>query len=73
MVFTVYGICIARGLYVLPRAEPEKVHVYIRKPSKCTDFTYYNLPRSLRLLVATARSSRHTGVATAYDPHAILE
>ena len=26
MVFTVYGICTARGLYVPPRAEPEEVH-----------------------------------------------
>ena len=46
---------------------------HVQKPSKCTGFTYYNIPRSLRLLVATARSSRYTRVATAYDPHAILE
>ena len=26
MVFTVYGICTAQGLYVLPRVEPEEVH-----------------------------------------------
>ena len=26
MVFTVYEICTARGLYALPRAEPEEVH-----------------------------------------------
>ena len=26
MVFTVYGICTARGLYVLPRAEPQEVY-----------------------------------------------
>ena len=26
MVFTVYGICTARGMHVLPRAEPEEVH-----------------------------------------------
>ena len=26
VVFTVYGICTARGLYVLPRVEPEEVH-----------------------------------------------
>ena len=46
---------------------------HVRKLRKCTDFTYYNVPRSLRLLVATARSSRYTRVATAYNPHAILE
>ena len=28
MVFTVYGICTARGLYVLPRVEPEEVYTY---------------------------------------------
>ena len=26
MVFTVHGICTARGLYVLLRVEPEEVH-----------------------------------------------
>ena len=26
MVFTVYGICTVRGLYVIPRVEPEEVH-----------------------------------------------
>ena len=26
MVFTVYGICTARTLYVLPRAEPKEAH-----------------------------------------------
>ena len=26
MVFTQYGICTVRRLYVLPRAEPEQVH-----------------------------------------------
>ena len=46
---------------------------HVRKPSKCTDFTYYNVPHSLRLLVTTARSSRYIRVATAYDPHTILE
>ena len=28
MFFTVYGICTARELYVLPRAEPEEVYTY---------------------------------------------
>ena len=31
MVFTVYEICTARGLYVLPRAEPEEVHTVRRR------------------------------------------
>ena len=36
--------------------------------SKCSDltnYTYYYLPRSLRLLVAMARSSHYTRIATA--------
>ena len=47
-----------------------------RKPSKCTDltnYTNYNAPCSLQMVVATARSSRYTRVATVYDLHSTLE
>ena len=51
MVFTVYGICTARGLYVLPRVEPEEIHnstravlfpctVKTMRQLTCTDMPY---------------------------------
>ena len=47
MVFTVYGICTARGLYVLLRAEPEEVHT--------ARGWYYSTVKTVRQLTCTDR------------------
>ena len=58
MVFTVYRICTARGLYVLPRAEPKEVHTYIQHEGgtiPCTVKTMRKLTCRDRPYKATAR------------------
>ena len=56
MVFTVYGIRTARGLYVLPRAEPEEVHTARGRYYPCTVKTMGQLSCTDRPYKATARS-----------------